>query len=148
MPRLTKDLLKPKERAFLLRWIHGASLVDSYCATHENCERNKAYVRASRLKDLIIERIGYNNFLELAGISDAAIAQAHVECLQSADEGIKIRSVKLGYQIRGRYVERTATEDPNGETWVEWVARTNREKKKAQHDDSIPAHDDVAADSA
>jgi type II secretory pathway component PulJ len=107
-----KTKLSPKELVFCKMLAKGSSGVDAYLATHENAsdDRSLVAVKAYHYKQGIIEKIGYNGFLDLLGVSDEAISKAHEASLKSSDERVKLSAVKLGYQVRGRMIERQSTD--------------------------------------
>lgn len=94
------------ERAFIKAYFKTMSNTSAYMATHENCTRKTAGLRGFRMKEAIVARIGYTAFLEIGGISDAKLIKTHEELLNSEDEHVRIRAVKIGYQVKQRLIER------------------------------------------
>lgn len=136
-PNKEKRGLTPGERAFLKVYFERNSLTEAYLATHENCTRQVAGLKGYRLKERIIKKIGYKHFLEIGGISDSKIVQAHNELLQSNDEHVKMRAVKLGYEVRGKLVELKSVEVRENEklSWTEEMRRETEEANAAQNDE-------------
>jgi hypothetical protein len=100
--------LNTKERTFCKLYFELGNASESYRRTHP---KFKGDVQAAgwlgyRFKEMIITKIGYAAFLEFGGISDAAIANAHKESLESTDPRVRMTAVRVGYQARDRLTEK------------------------------------------
>jgi hypothetical protein len=85
---------------------------EAYRQTHKDFtgEDSEAADQGYRLKQRIINRIGYGEFIAFAGLTDERLGNKLNELMDSDDERVGVSAVKLGFQIRQKLVERSEVE--------------------------------------
>jgi hypothetical protein len=104
--------LTTQQRTFAKRYFEIGNAAQAYRDTHpdftgpDDDAANQGYL----FKQRIIAKIGFGDFLEFAGLTDAMLSGKLKELVGSQDERVGLGATKLGMQLRGRLVERSEVE--------------------------------------
>lgn len=104
--------LTDHQRVFAKRYFEIGNCAQAYRDTHPDFTGDEAIAAnlGYQLKARIIAKVGYGEFLEFAGLTDAMLTNKLKDLVDSNDERVGLGATKLGMQLRGRLVEKSEVE--------------------------------------